>query len=151
MIVFLVFALFLISSCKPQAKGRFIEDGSAYGDYEYAAESTIISGCRIEFSQSIDFLSDNYNKLPLLSNEDRNSLGAANAIHITSDEVNGIKLSKSDLSIQTDEVWLYYRDSSKPIAPMYYYAIFYVNHDNSNKKSLFTAEPYKEEAVSINC
>lgn len=142
--VFLVLALFLISAC--EAVGRRLP--SRYSDNTLSPESTITSSCNIEFSQGIDLLSDNYNKLPLLSNEDKKSLGVANVIHMKSDKANGIKLSKSGLSIQTNEIWLYYRE---PFTPMYSYAIFYKDSANSNKKSLFTAEPYKEETVSINC
>ena len=126
MIVFLVFALFLISSCNPQAKGRFIEDGSAYREeVKDDSGSSQYSVLLLEPLRAVDLTSDtNYPGLTV-----------ADTAHLKSDSSN-IGLRSVDLrSLNQDktssEIWLVAKPGQSCDV-----LVFYRDANDYNRKAL---------------
>ena len=124
-VVFLVLALFFISSCNPQAKGRFIEDDSAYGEEVKDDSGSSQYSVLLEPLKSVDLSSDtNYPGLIV-----------ADTAHLKSDSSN-IGLRSVDLrSLNQDktssEVWL----AAKP-GQSCDVLVFYKDANNYNRKAL---------------
>jgi hypothetical protein len=158
--VFLVLALFLASACQNEAVSKKVINKEAVVDQEtegYGGVSygTGISGCKIEYVQNTDFVSDIYNTYPfsqIASSEDKNYLATASVFSLKSGKEDGIKLTKVKngviSTVTTNEAWLYYREKLTPIYPA---VIFYKDANRYNKKSIFWNVLDEDETPYISC